>query len=234
MWRTLLIVLAMMAAFMFLRSPYFAILEAEVVGTETVTPDEIIALSGLSAPVLIWDVEPAAVAARVRAHPRVLGASVKRIWPNRLRIEVMERSPLVAIKTDAGWITVDAEGVALERVKEKPDMLQLIAFDLPPLSPGDTLPSELQPALEMAGYVRQYGLTWIEAIDVSAADIVLWLSGDIPAYLGPTIDQPERKLAVLQALWTSWQNDLERVRYFDVENVRHPAVQTDPNTDDDA
>lgn len=223
-----LLVVALGAAFMFLRSPYFAVVEVEVRGLQTLTAEEIVAWSGIESSVLIWRVEPTAVARRIEAHPAVAGASVERLWPNRLRIDVRERTPVAVMPYHGLWLLVDAQGVGYRLQEERPaDLPELRGGSVDEHELGRLLGGDLPDAARLAAYVRQYGLDWVEAVEATPDELLLWLEGGVPVYFGRVEDQPDRKLAVVNTLWTSWRADAAHVRYLDVRNPEHPAVQTD-------
>jgi cell division protein FtsQ len=51
----------------------------------------------------------------LEAMPWVQQASVERIWPNRIRVELAERRPAAFLRTGAELMLVDLDGVILER-----------------------------------------------------------------------------------------------------------------------
>ena len=224
----LLLVVALAAAFMFLRSPYFAVVEVEVRGLQTLTAEEIVAWSGIESSVLIWRIEPAAVARRVEQHPAVAGAAVERLWPNRLRITIRERTPVAVMRYHGLWLLVDGQGIGYRLQQERPAGLpELRGGTVDGHELGRPLGGHLPDAARLAAYVRQYGLEWVEAVEAAPDELLLWLEGGVPVYFGSVEDQPDRKLAVVNTLWTSWRADATHVRYLDVRNPEHPAVGTD-------
>jgi len=60
----------------------------------------------------------------VEAIPWIQSASLRRIFPNRLQVEVTERTPIAYVNTVSGLKLVDKEGVLLEKPTEA-------AFDFP-------------------------------------------------------------------------------------------------------
>ncbi len=60
----------------------------------------------------------------VEAIPWVQSASLRRVFPNRLQVEVTERKPVAYVNTGAGLKLVDREGVLLEKPSDA-------AFDFP-------------------------------------------------------------------------------------------------------
>ncbi|MFO7245210.1 MAG: FtsQ-type POTRA domain-containing protein [Thermaerobacter sp.] len=223
-----MLVVALAAAFAFLRSPYFHVTEIQVDGLRTVTAAEVAAYSGLEAGVSIWAVDPTAVGRRIESHPAVAGAWVTRRWPNRIHVQIMEREAVARIGGGTTWYLVDGQGVPFRVVESPPEGLpEIRAPDGPVPVLGQALPRPLDEAARLAAYLHQYGIDWVEAVQAQAGDLILWLEGQVPVYFGPAGLEPERKLAVVSALWAAWRDDAGRVRYMDVRNPDHPAVRTD-------
>jgi cell division protein FtsQ len=55
-----------------------------------------------------------AIASRVSSLPRIESAEVSRQWPRTIRIDVVERRPLLGVRQPEGFALVDAQGVAFE------------------------------------------------------------------------------------------------------------------------
>jgi cell division protein FtsQ len=55
-----------------------------------------------------------AIASRVSSLPKIESAKVSRQWPDTVRITVVERRPLLGVRQPAGFVLVDAQGVAFE------------------------------------------------------------------------------------------------------------------------
>jgi cell division protein FtsQ len=53
--------------------------------------------------------------AQLETIPWVSSAVVSRLWPNRLRVEISERSPLAYLRNGAELALIDAQGVILDR-----------------------------------------------------------------------------------------------------------------------
>ena len=225
----LLLVLALAGAFAFLRSPYFSVDEVKISGLKRLRSDEVIDWSGLKGTRLIWEVDPARVAANLRRHPLVEGARVERHWPNRITIELLEREPVAALRQQELWVLVDIDGIAMAVEEEQPTELpELRGMEPDHLSLGQAVPGALREAARCAGYLKQYGIDWVKAIEVTPEGLILSLTtGDVPVYFGDVNDRPDRKLEVLNALWTSWRTDPDSVVFFDVRNPDRPVVQTD-------
>jgi cell division septal protein FtsQ len=76
-----------------LTSPRFAITEVAVVGASRLTPEEIVAASGIGPGVNLFRLDRSAVVARLEELPLVRRADVVRRFPNRVTVAVEERRP---------------------------------------------------------------------------------------------------------------------------------------------
>jgi len=81
----------------------------------TVTPAaDITAALALGDGTPMIDVDPGVLAERVEALPLVAEATVTRHWPNRIVVEVTERSPVaLAMTAPDAWVEVDVDGRVL-------------------------------------------------------------------------------------------------------------------------
>ena len=117
-----------------LTSPRFEVTEVAVVGASRLTPEEVVAASGIGAGTNLFRMDPTAVAARLEALPLVRHADVVRRLPNRVTLAVEERRPFtLAHAGRLHWI--DEQGVSLGPetravVPEAPVITGLSAADL--------------------------------------------------------------------------------------------------------
>jgi len=91
--------------------PAFRVAEVRVLGTRYVPPDEIERLAGFGPDASVWD-DPAAWESRIRAHPMVLDASVRRHGLGALDIVVVERRPVALVATPE-LVPVNGDGRVL-------------------------------------------------------------------------------------------------------------------------
>lgn len=92
-------------------------------------------------------VQPGQVREHVAALPAIARVQVRRLWPHRLEIDVVERTPVAAVATATGAVTmVDGSGVPFATVPTAPADLHLLDLRLgapvsvgaPGNAPGDT------------------------------------------------------------------------------------------------
>jgi cell division protein FtsQ len=95
-----------------LTSPRFAVTEVAVVGASRLTPEEIVAASGIGPGINLFRLDRSAVVARLEGLPLVRRADVVRRFPNRVTVAVEERRPFtLAHAGRLHWI--DEQGVSL-------------------------------------------------------------------------------------------------------------------------
>jgi cell division protein FtsQ len=95
-----------------LTSPRFAITEVAVVGASRLTPEEIVAASGIGPGTNLFRLDRSAVVARLETLPLVRRADLVRRFPNRVTVAVEERRPFtLAHAGRLHWI--DEQGVSL-------------------------------------------------------------------------------------------------------------------------
>jgi hypothetical protein len=158
-----------------LRSPAFIAGEALVEGQHVLSAGQIRSMAGVEqASILALD--PSAVEAQLQAHPEVAAAQVSVGWPNRVRIVVKERHPMIEW-VDAGrrwWISSD--GVAylgkgdwpgLPRVESEEPVLRITEDPLEKVIPTGILQaaavlSAQLPEVETWSYDRVHGLSYMD------------------------------------------------------------------------
>ena len=95
--------------------PYFAVTEILVTPTARVRPGTLLEWVGIESGMSIWSADPAALAARLMAHPWIRRASVRREIPRRLVLRVREREPAAILLLDRLYY-VDRTGTVFARL----------------------------------------------------------------------------------------------------------------------
>ena len=95
-----------------LTSPRFAITEVTVSGASRLTPEEVVAASGIGPGTNLFRLDRAEVIARLETLPLVRRADLVRRFPNRITISIDERRPFTLVHAGRlHWI--DEHGVSL-------------------------------------------------------------------------------------------------------------------------
>ena len=163
-------------------SGFLRIVEIEVDGSLTYTNDEIIKASGISYGDHLLFLDGKAAARRIeQAMPFINGATVSRIPPGGVRIEVTESIAIAYIDIYGEALVIDSSGRVLEVVTFAPDGL----IELRGFNPGDSIMGSKLKAMQggeyqmgimldvlsafekerMEGYVSYLDVTYITQIE---------------------------------------------------------------------
>jgi cell division protein FtsQ len=98
-------------AWVLLASPLLAVRTVAVSGTDLLTPAQVRAAADVVRGTPLARVDAGAVVRRVESLRPVAQVRVSRGWPSTLRLQVVERKPVVGVVTARGVTLVDAAGV---------------------------------------------------------------------------------------------------------------------------
>lgn len=102
----------------------FGVSEIAVSGNVELTRDEVIALSGLNPQTSLPFLDPAALQARLAQVPMVAEATISKLYPDRLKIDIKERVPFALWQHDGQVKVIAADGTAIETLSD-PRFLRL-------------------------------------------------------------------------------------------------------------
>ncbi|OYN89836.1 cell division protein FtsQ/DivIB [Parenemella sanctibonifatiensis] len=102
-------------------SPLIVTKKVTVEGTDALSPEEIEQVAAAPMNVPLVRVRTEAIAARVQNLPVVREAEVDVVWPDTVRIRVVERQPVFIVRTDDVDRYVDDQGVAYTTVEGDPE-----------------------------------------------------------------------------------------------------------------
>jgi cell division protein FtsQ len=111
---------------------FFRVRRVEIEGARYAAPDEIVSRLRVDTTASVWD-DVTPLEARVREHPQVRDARIRRKLPGTLVVVVTENPPVALVSTAKGLEVTDATGRAL------PVDPTTIDVDLPVLVRRDTL-----------------------------------------------------------------------------------------------
>ncbi len=123
------VVVALVALYVVLWSPVFAVHDVKVEGATILSADDVRQAAGIpeGASLALVDVDGAA--SHVNALPPVAHATVTREWPTTLRITVTERQPSLSIAWDGQYLIADASGVVFQTASRAPSGLIPVAVN---------------------------------------------------------------------------------------------------------
>lgn len=107
-------------------SKFFQVKAVDVRGTERASREDIARIaSGSAEKSGVWNADLAEIKAKIERLPFVKTASVSRVLPDGLRVNVVERVPIAIVKLSSGDSLVDNEAVILARVEHAEDGLPI-------------------------------------------------------------------------------------------------------------
>ncbi len=230
-WLSLLALLGLVVlTYWLLTSPTFHVSQVEVKGSRFLNGPEVLKITGADKS-NIFLLNEDEVGRKLQALPYVLEAKVTKTIPDRLTVEVIERTSAINWKVGSTSYLVDRDGVVLDAVNEKDLPAQAQTFtvieslDDRRLKLGDRVDGvAVRSAPIIQGQLAQSGVK-IAAVQYSPSSGLLVLSapeaGNWKALLG-TDAQLDKKINILKGLLADknikWS-------YADLRFVNKPAIQ---------
>ena len=177
----------------------------EVEGNTTLARADVLTQSGINVGEHILFVNTRAAEERLEENPIIRTANIRRLYPNRLVIQIEEREPLAAISGGGSYAIIDREGYVIAIQDTAEDLLQIYGMGATGFQLNQRIGEEddfysrtmlaVMEALENSGLID----------DMSSLDITQPLSIDLLSKEGYTIhlgqvDNLESKLASLPAV----------------------------------
>jgi len=215
-----------------LASPMLRLKEVEVEGNHRVSPWEVKVLGGLEPGRSLLSIDVRVAAAGIKRHPWVAGATVRRVFPDRVLVTLQEREPAALLAGDSLYY-VDRTGVVFQKVgpDDRMDFPVLTGFDRP--GPLQTARVGRVAVVEAVALIEQIGtMTPLERSQISEVHVDPDEGFSFYTTLGPARihlgwDEFPVKLSRLSLLLEQERLSLARVQEVDLD-LRAMAVVT-PN-----
>ncbi len=111
-------------------SPVFHARTIEVSGVAHLSKDEVVRLAGISSGTnLLW-LDTGTVQRRLEQNPWIRMATVRRSFPARVQIDVVEREPLVVVRGKGGPVLIAADGRRLGAARRGDAFPRVVGKDL--------------------------------------------------------------------------------------------------------
>ncbi len=103
-------------------SPYFEIKEVVVRGCKELTEKEILSYAAIKPSQNLLAINLGTIARRIESNPWIKEVSVGREFPNRLVINLQERTAVALVKRDNGFNLMDLDGVAFKKLEKNDEV----------------------------------------------------------------------------------------------------------------
>ncbi|MDD2629767.1 MAG: FtsQ-type POTRA domain-containing protein [Limnochordia bacterium] len=223
---SLAIFLALIALFILLGSPLFALREIIVDGGSYFTAEDIWQISGLrkNQNILMVDVEQVQLA--LLAEPRVSDVCVQLILPHRLQVQLEERTPIALIPYRDVFYLVDRQGRLIgaeATVTESLPFLTGVRLDNPAMG-TKPVSHELAVGITVANVLDAVIAEGVSEINVAdPTDIRLYMRNLVVVKLGDSLEMKE-KLMVLKPLLADLARRSVTPKQIDLSIPNQPVV----------
>ncbi len=186
-WRRLLAILGgagllALGAWLVFFSSVLAVDEVEVAGLDVLSAREVRSAAEVPMGEPLATVPVDAVAERVEALAPVAAVDVSRAWPNRVRIDVVERDAVAVVERAGTLHGVDAEGVQFRTYAKPHKRLPLVRVSAATRSEALAEAAEVIDALpaDLAGRVDHLTVRTVDSISLQmrSGKSVFWGSAD--------------------------------------------------------
>jgi cell division protein FtsQ len=224
------VLLIWLTIFFFMQSSFFVVSSIKVNGLNSFSPEEIIELGGLVKGTNIFQVDISQAEEKIKTNSIIKEVIVKRKLPQTLVINVQERTPLVLIPVEGGFLQVDSQGYILKKQNE-------LGRNPIPIITGIELPGTLSTGKLLKSDKLQLALKIVSQMDTGSKDIVAEIevkdSQNIKAFtvqgievrLGDSEEFPDKFKKFLIVLnQEKKHNNLNKIEYIDVSFAGKPVI----------
>jgi cell division protein FtsQ len=229
----IMIFIAGMGGYALSNSTWFNLREIVIEGNQVILADDLKTLSSVRMGTNILKLSPKNIAENVSGHPFVKTAVVKRLFPNRLRLIITERSPLIIAQNADMYLAIDEVGYCLESLSmmgaDKTKLPRVLAGeDILLLKPGDQ--TKDPGVLAALALIKQLDPFFMENIRefqaMTAWDLTLITRDGLPVYFGPP-DKLAEKLQYYEEILV--KNSVEcngnTLEYVDLRYDSQPVIK---------
>lgn len=216
------------AAAAFLNSPYFSVEHVEVSGARYLSADEVRMIAGVPEGSNIFSVPVRDVEAKLKATPRIAKATVTRLFPQALLIEIEERGTAVQMPYAGYFIDIDAEGcaIAVAEAITDPDIPLLVGAKPTYVSVGEAVKPEgpVRLGAKVGQALAARKVPMLSEVDVSQpGNVVVRTSDGIKILLGAE-EGIELRINVADSILASVREQGAKVDYIDVRVETRPVM----------
>lgn len=182
---------------------YFSVREIKVSAGERIGGSAIVAMAGLSHGMNLWNVDTQRIAREISRHPWVRHVQVRREFPQRVVIQVEERSAK-AILLLGKYYYVDADGNVFQEMKEgEITDLPLLSGLAPQEFSYSSTPEKIQAALLLSDELSRRSLP-VSEMQFTKGGLVVYLAS-YPVRLHMGWGDWREKLDKLDRIWAEWR-----------------------------
>ncbi|MEW6171459.1 MAG: FtsQ-type POTRA domain-containing protein [Bacillota bacterium] len=218
-----IILLLLVAGFVLLNSPLFAIREVVVEGNKKLAAKQITGAAGIPIGDNIFRTNLREAAERVRTIPAVKAVEVKRLLPGRVLIKLTEREAVALIYGKGGLYGLDDTGVCIGRLQAASALPVVTGAGTAP-QPGEELKTEgFRTAVIVLKSLSRTLIPCLAEVHVTPIKTVeAYTTDGVKICLGLPEDLPEKDKILCSILKTVGNR---KILYIDLNVAKRPVVK---------
>ena len=221
------LLVAGLAGYAFMNSPFFSITKVQVKGTVELSGEEVVLISRVTSRDNIFRINLAKVHARIAQSPRIESVVVRRMYPSTLSVAVVERRGVSLLPYGDYFLELDEHGVPTSIIEEfSRSRLPVITGRRPAgVSLGKPVrDADLIEALRVPAGLSQSTLAALSEVRAdNINDIVLYTSNGVRIRWGAAIEE-KGKSALLDSIISSLATGEVKARYIDISVPNMPVI----------
>ncbi len=234
LWQSLMLVfLFALAAFIIFKSPLFEVERIDVRGNRQVNTERIIAASGLHTGVNIFKVNLKKAQLNLSILPIFQDVLLKRGFPDRIIIEVKERTPVALLPDNDGFMKVDGEKIFIQQSQKVSKELPVITgIDITASGPGKAVSGKgIDAALQVVQELPQELIGILSEVHYqdNGSFVLYTVEGD-QCRLGIPVEVKSKGNMFLQVLH-ELEGTHQRIEYVDLSFTGSPVVKYKSESD---
>jgi cell division septal protein FtsQ len=216
--------LAATGGVIFWNSSALKLKRVEVAGNRHIAKEELASATGLSAGAPLLEIKTNQVARRLETLPWVMDAKVERVIPSKLRITVVERTPIASVAAGGKSYLVDREGVVL---KEGGGLeLSIGGLPLKALTVGQRVSlRQFKEVLTVLDGLEKSLRPKVKSVEATSVDRITLKLSDGTSVLFGAAEKIDQKNYALTAIFAESVKEGTRLVSVDVRVPDRPAVR---------
>lgn len=215
-WLLFLGIFILLVGVLLLYIPVFTLQEIRVVGNEKLTKDDLICLSSLEMGTNLLHIKTQQLKEWIKVSPWVKEVSVRKIFPDKLSLEIRERTPYFLLPYYTSFLFVAEDGTILGPA---PGDLREVTLPIltgikieDPALPGQSLYCQGWDSLidVLESIPSDFPLVIVEVNLSGDKELVLYTSEGIQILLGQAVDV-SRKLALIEGVCREVNGPLQTI-----------------------
>jgi cell division protein FtsQ len=223
----LLILVTLVASFLFVNSPYFIVGGVLVEGNKYVSVEEVYRIAGIPESVNIFRLNTDDIRHRLTSDLRLSDVEVSRKLPTSIIIRLKERQPLAYIASGYGFVEVDKQGIVLAAFRnlKQVNVPLITGIRLGNVYVGDQIEnSQIKNILTYLAALDEATINQLSEINIkSPQQLVAYTTDSITIRIGSN-DKMDEKSKLTQAIIQEIHDKKLAVEYVDL-NYASPFVK---------